>query len=370
MKAVQVPFVDLGRQFRAHEEALTEIFVRVGRSGGYIMGEALERFERAAADYCGVEYALGVGNGTDAAVLVMRALGIGQGDEVITAPNSFIASAGAIAEVGATPRFADVREDLNLDPGSLEAAITPKTKAILPVHLTGRPAAMDEINGIASEHGLVVIEDAAQAIGARYDGRAAGSLGLAGAFSLPPLKNLNVMGDGGLITTDDRDLFDTVARMRNHGLIDRDTCAAWGVNSRLDALQAEIAYYKLGQIDAWNARFREIAGLYSEGLKDLVEAPADKAHEYAVYHNYVIMTDDRDRLMAFLAERGVETKIHYPVLLHLQPAASALGYEAGDFPVAERLVGRMMSLPIFPELEEHEIAHVIRSIRAFFGRAD
>lgn len=365
MNVVQIPFVDLGRQFRAIEADLTELFLRVGRSGGYVLGETLEQFEEAAAARCGVAYGLGVGNGTDAAVLVMRALGIGPGDEVITAANSFIASAGAIAQVGATPRFADVLPDLNLDPAAVEAAITPKTVAILPVHLTGRPAPMNEINAVAEKHGLAVIEDAAQAFGAKYHDRPAGSLGLAGAFSLHPLKNLNVMGDGGLITTNDRALYEAMHRLRNHGLVDRNTCTAWGVNSRLDALQAAIAQYKLTHIDAWNARFREIARIYSEGLSDVVETPIDKPHEFAVYHNYVIYTESRDALISFLAERGVETKIHYPVLLHLQPAASNLGYKAGDFPVAERLVDRMMSLPIYPELEMHEIDHVVRSVRSF-----
>lgn len=367
MTALRVPFVDLGRQFAAHEKALTEIFVRVGRGGGYVMGPSVERFEAAAADYCGVKYALGVANGTDALMLILRALGIGPGDEVITAPNSFIASAGAIAAVGARPAFADVGEDLNLDPGVLEAAITPGTKAIMAVHLTGRPAEMNAINEIANAHGIKVIEDAAQAIGASYHGKRVGGLGLAAGFSLHPLKNLNVMGDGGLVTTDDDGLYETIKRERNHGLIDRDTAKNWGLNSRLDALQAEIALYKLARLDGWNDRFREIAERYRKGLSGVVQTPSDQPHEQAVYHNFVIYAEDRGRLMDYLAERGVETKVHYPVLLHLQPAAADLGYRAGDFPVAERLASRTMSLPIYPELEEQEIDHVISSIRSFYG---
>lgn len=367
MKTLRVPFVDLGRQFAAHEDALAEIFVRVGRSGGYVMGPSVERFEVAAAEYCGVKYALGVANGTDALILILRALEIGPGDEVITAPNSFVASAGAIAAVGAKPVFADIGEDLNLDPGALEASITPDTKAIMAVHLTGRPAEMNAINDIANAHGVKVIEDAAQAIGASYHGKRVGGLGLAAGFSLHPLKNLNVMGDGGLVTTDDGGLYETIKRERNHGLIDRDTVKNWGLNSRLDALQAEIALYKLARLDGWNDRFREIAGSYREGLSGVVQTPSDRPHERAVYHNFVVYAEDRDQLMGHLAERGVETKIHYPVLLHLQPAAADLGYRAGDFPTAEKLASQMMSLPIYPELEEQEIDHVIASIRSFYG---
>ncbi len=363
---IEVPFVDLGRQFAEHEDAYCNIFRKVGLSGSYVMGPSLETFEKKAAEFCETEYALGVANGTDALILAMRALGIGKGDEVITAPNSFIASAGGITSLGAVPVFADIQQDLNIDPEKIRASITGKTKAIVPVHLTGRPAEMDKINEIAKEYSLFVIEDAAQAIGARYKNRRVGSLGDVAAFSLHPLKNLNVMGDGGLVTTNNVEVYEKIKRDRNHGLIDRDNCLEWGLNSRLDALQAELANYKLNYIEKWNERFREIAAKYREALKDIVEVPCDKSHEYAVYHNFVIYSEERDSLMAFLLDKGIETKIHYPVLLHLQPAAKNLDCKKGDFPVAEKLSTMMMSLPIYPEITQREIDLVIAGVCSYF----
>lgn len=366
---VQVPFVALGRQFVEHEQALIEIFRSIGRSGAYVMGPQIAEFEKAAAQYCGVKHALAVANGTDALILALRVLGIGPGDEVITAPNSFIASAGAIAAVGATIRFADVGEDLNIDPKAVEKAITPKTKAILPIHLTGRPAKMIELNALAKKHGLYVVEDAAQAIGAKLGNRPVGSLGDIAGFSLHPLKNLHVYGDGGMITTDNDEWANKMRYLRNHGLLDRDTCKEWAINSRLDTMQAAFALYKLQFLDEWTRRFREIAATYREGLKDCVRVPVDKDGEFAVYHNFVVMADRREELMAYLAGKGIETKIHYPIQLHLQPAARDLGYKEGDFPVSEALAKKMMSLPVYPELEAREISLVIDNIRAFYGLA-
>lgn len=367
MIVTSVPFVDLSRQFTALEADLTDIFRRVGRSGGYVMGDSLARFEAAVAAYCGVKHALGVANGTDALILILRALGIGAGDEVITAANSFIASAGAIIAVGATPVFADVGPDLNLDPASVEGAITAKTKAIMAVHLTGRPADMKALGALADQRGIELIEDAAQAIGATYFDKPVGSLGRAAGFSLHPLKNLHVMGDGGLVTTDDTALYQRIKQERNHGLVDRDTAESWGLNSRLDALHAEIALYKLAKLDGWNDRVRAIAARYRDGLSGLVETPDDQPGEHAVYHNFVVFADDRDALMAALAKKGVETKIHYPVLLPFQPCAANLGYQPGDFPVAEKLTARMVSLPIFPELTNEEVDTVIAALQNFYN---
>jgi dTDP-4-amino-4,6-dideoxygalactose transaminase len=365
--SIKVPFVALGRQFEAYEPELIEIFRSVGRSGAYVHGPQVAEFEEAAAKACGVSHAVAVANGTDALILPLRSWGIGPGDEVITAPNSFIASAGAIAAVGAQIRFADIEEDLNISPAAIEKAITKKTKAIMPVHLTGRPARMDEINAIARAHNLFVIEDAAQAIGASLNGRPVGSLGHAAGFSLHPLKNLHVHGDGGFITTNDEKLAQHLRILRNHGLLDRDTCSEWALNSRLDSLHAAIGTFKFKHLDAWTRRFREIADRYREGLKDCVRVPVDRPGEVAVYHNFVVLADRRDELMAYLLARGVETKIHYPILLHLQPAARGLGYKEGDFPVAEATSKKQMSLPIYPELREDEIVCVIEAIRSFYG---
>ncbi len=363
--SVNVPFVDLSRQYQAYKQEIDETFQRVAASGAYVMGPEVEQFETELAALCETEYALTVANGTDALILAMKAFGIGPGDEVITAPNSFIASAGAIAAVGATIRFADISEDYNIDPESIERAVTNKTKAIMPIHLTGRTAKMDQINDIAKAHNLYVIEDAAQAIGAKYKNRAAGSLGDIGCFSLHPLKNLFVMGDGGFMTFSDPVLYEKLKTMRNHGLVNRNECAAWGLNSRLDTLLAAMGLLKLKYFDDITDSFRTIAGLYQQGLKDVVTVPRDSADEYAVYHNFVITTDKRNELQKFLTDRNIGCAIHYPIPLHLQPAAQGLGYKAGDFPVTERTISTQLSLPIFPELTREEIDSVIGAIREF-----
>lgn len=361
-----VPFVALDRQYSRYKEELDVAFGRVASSGMYVLGPDVEAFEGELAKICDVPHVLTLANGTDALILALRVLGVGEGDEVITAPNSFIASAGAIVAVGATPVFADIREDHNIDPAAVERCITEKTKAIMPVHLTGRPAAMDEINVIAKANGLFVVEDAAQAIGARYKGRAVGSLGDVGCFSLHPLKNLFVMGDGGFLTVKDTVLFEKLKILRNHGLLDRNTCSQWAINSRLDSLHAAMGLVKVKHFEAITKRFRAIAERYRNSLKDVLEVPSDTEDEFAVYHNFVVCTDRRDELMAHLKLNDIGCAVHYPIPLHLQPAANELGYKKGDFPVTERQNTRQLSLPIFPELTELEIDAVIAAIRDFF----
>jgi dTDP-4-amino-4,6-dideoxygalactose transaminase len=361
-----IPFVDLARQFHSMESQLTQAFLAVGRSGGYIMGERLESFERKVAEFLDVRYVLGVADGSDALFLVLKALEVGPGDEVITATNSFIASAWVIAAAGATPVLVDVCEDFNIDPAKVEAAITPRTKGIIPVHLTGRPAAMDEINAIAVRHSLFVLEDAAQAIGARYRGKRVGGLGTAAGFSLHPLKNLGVYGDGGFITTNDGALDAKLRKLRNHGLRNRDECEMWGFNSRLDTMQAAFAEIKLERLDGWNARCREIAKAYAKGLSAYVQVPVDQAWEECVYHNFVIRTDRRDALVAHLKERGVDTRVHYPIPIHLQESAKSLRYKPGEFLNAERYAKTMISLPIYPELTPAEVGYVVRTVISFF----
>ncbi len=362
---LRVPFVGLARQYRALRQELMNAFDEVGESGVYITGERLESFECKAASYCQTRHAIGVANGSDAIFLVLKALGIGAGDEVITCPNSFIATAWTVVATGAQPVFVDVGEDLNMDPAKLEGAITARARAIIPVHLTGRPAPMDEITHIAQHRGLYVIEDAAQAIGARYGGKRVGSLGAAGCFSLHPLKNLGVYGDGGLITTDDDELAGKLRRLRNHGLRNRDECELWGYNSRLDPLQAAFAEIKLAYLDGWNARCREIAALYAETLKPYVQVPEDRLYEECVYHNFVIRTALRDELGDHLLAHGVDTRVHYRIPIHLQDAAKTLGYGEGDFPNSERFAQTMLSLPIYPELSQAEVEHVVKTIAGF-----
>jgi len=362
---MKVPFVNLGLQYQALKEDILKVFDVMSSSGNYVLNPQLKAFEEEFADYCGTKYAVGVANGTDALFLSLLALGIGNGDEVITAPNSFIASAGAIGTLGAKPVFVDVGEDYNIDPDKIEAAITSRTKALMPVHLTGRIADMGRILPIAQKHNLPIVEDAAQAAGAAYNGKRAGSFGITGCFSLHPLKNLHIHGDGGMITTNDSDLYDQFLKMRNHGLKNRDECEFWGYNSRLDGIQAASGSLKLPHLDKWNVRFREIAGRYTETLSGYAKVPSHCDHEQPVYHRYVIQHDRRDDLMQHLEEHGVETKINYPIPLHLQEPSRVSGYKEGDFPVAEAQATRILSLPLYPELEDAQVDHVISCVQSF-----
>jgi dTDP-4-amino-4,6-dideoxygalactose transaminase len=361
---IKVPFVNLAAQFIDLEAELTAAFLAVGRSGQFILGSEVSAFEAELSPFCGGAEIISVANATDALTLVMKVMGIGAGDEVITAPNSFIASAGSIAMADATIRFADVGPDFNIDPAAIEAAISPATKAIIPVHLTGNPADMDAIMALAEKHKLFVIEDAAQAIGATYRGRAVGALGHAACFSLHPLKNLGLMGDAGFISTTDKVLAENLRRQRNHGLINRDESVRWGINSRLDALQAAMGRVKLRHLPDWTKRFQEIARRYRAGLQDVAHCPTFRPDDSPVYHNFVLRIDRRDAVMAALLERGVETKIHYPIPLHLMAAAASLGYGKGSFPATESQAARIMSLPIYPELTDAQIDYVIESVRA------
>ncbi len=363
---MKVPFVSIDRQYSSLRSEFKEAFDEIGSSGQYIMGEVLENFEKDIASYCDTDFAIGLANGSDALFLALKALDIGEGDEVITCPNSFIASAWVIEATKAKTVFVDCAQDFNIDYSLIESAITDQTKAILPVHLTGRPAPMNEINELAKKFNLSVLEDSAQAIGAKYYNKRVGSLGDAAGFSLHPLKNLGVMGDGGVLTTNNKEIYEKVLKLRNHGLKNRDECEIWGYNSRLDALQAKLASIKLSHLDDWNDRFRSIAAFYKDNLKDLVEVPTDKKYEESVYHNFVIRIDRRDDLMNFLEERNIETKIHYPIPIHLQECSKNLGYKKGDFPMTESFANQMISLPIYPELSDSEIEYVVDNIKNFF----
>lgn len=365
--AAKIPYVNIAGQHAAMKAELLEAVGQVMDQGQFVLGQEVARFERRMAALCGTRFAVAVHSGTDAMILALRALGIGPGDEVITAPNSFIASASCIVMAGARPVFVDVREDSNLDPAKLEAAITPRTKAILPVHLNGRPADMGPITAIASARGLAVVEDCAEAILATYRGRRVGSFGV-GCFSLHPLKTLNACGDGGVLTTNDEQLAERFAALRNLGLRTRDECVLWSGHSRLDTLQAAILLVKLKYLDAWTRRRREHAAFYRRALAGVpgVEAPDERPEEWAVYHRFVIQAERRDGLKQSLAEQGVETAIHYPIPIHLQPAAADLGYGPGSFPVTERQAGRILSLPVYPELGQGERAQVVQAIQAFY----
>lgn len=361
----KIPYTAFNVEFADTKKDLLRAFESVLDSGRYILGPEVVSFENEFADYCEAAHALGVSNGTSALWLTFRALGIGPGDEIITAPNSFIATAAAIAHVGARPVFVDIRTDLNIDPTKIEAAITPRTKAIVPVHLTGRPARMDDICALADRHKLAVIEDAAQAVGARWQNRRVGSWGLAATFSLHPLKNLHAFGDGGMITTRDQKLRDRIALLRNHGLVNREQCAEWGFNSRLDELQAAMLRIQLRHLERWTEARRTLAKRYNELLRPFVDVPDEADGERCVFQTYVVQADGRDELQRFLQENGVEALVHYATPIHVQPAARSLGYTLGDFRVTARAVKRILSLPLYPGLT-HEQQDLVASLFARF----
>lgn len=366
--ALKVPYVDIAAQHRPLKADLLAAVERVLDHGKFVLGDEVERFERALAELCGVKHAVGLNSGTDALILSLRALGVGPGDEVITAANSFVASASCAGVLGAKPVLVDVRDDYNIDPAAIERAITGRTKAIVPVHLTGRPADMKAIMALAGKHGLAVVEDCAQAIIAERDGRRVGSFGAAGCFSLHPLKTLNACGDGGALVTDDAALADKVRLLRNLGLQSRENCVAWSSNSRLDTMQAAMLLVKLEHLEAWTAARRENAAFYRKALAGIsgLAVPEDAPGEKAVYHTFIVMADRRDELKVYLAERGIDTAIHYPRAIHEQEVAAPLGYGAGSFPNAERQARRILSLPVYPELTSAQLSWVAESVRAFY----
>ena len=326
MNQISVPYVAFTEQVAKLKAELMQAFEDVLVSGQYVLGEKGKQFEKEFALYCNTEHAIGVANGTDALHLALKCFGVGPGDEVITAPNSFIASAGAIGVLGAKPVFIDIASDMNIDPDQLEQAITPKTKAIMPVHLTGRPAKMDEILEIAKHYKIPVLEDAAQAAGAKYKDKKVGSLGDAAGYSLHPLKNLHAFGDGGMVTTNNTDIYEMMLQARNHGLIDRDQCGFWSFNSRLDELQASMLSVQLPHLDSWTEERRRLALRYNDLLRPYANVPDEGKGEYCVFQTYVIQIDNRDELQTYLKKNGVQALVHYPLPLHLQPVQICLGY--------------------------------------------
>lgn len=361
-----VPYTILGREAAEMKREYLAAFEAVLESGRYILGPEVDAFEREFAAYCGVDYAVGVANGTCSLHLVMRGIGLREGDEIITPPNSFLASTATIALAGARPVFADIGLDGNIDPERIESAITPRTRAILPVHLTGRPARMTEINEIAKRKGLFVLEDAAQAVGAALDGKRVGSLGDAACFSLHPLKNLHAYGDGGMMTAKNADLIDYLRKARNHGLANREQCDFWSFNCRLDEIQAALLRVQMPRLDAWTTERRRLAFRYNDALRTCVEVPDEAPGEFCVYQTYVIKADRRDELQEFLRKNGVEALIHYATPIHMQPAARDLGYKESDFPVTMQHVQRILSLPLYPGLSDAQQDRVIEVITMFF----
>ena len=363
---MKVPYINLGLQHQKDKQRILTKVSELLDSGMFILGDEVKQFEERFATLCGTKYAVGVANGTDALVLALQSLGIGKGDEVITAPNSYLASGSSIALCGATPVFADVREDYNIDPVQVRKKITDKTKAIIPVHLTGRPAPMDEINMVAKEFNLHVVEDAAQAVGAQYKNKAVGCLSDVACFSLHPLKNLSAIGDAGIMTTNNKEIYEWLLKARSHGMKSRDECEFWSMNSRLDAVQAAILNIKIGNIKEWTERRRGIAAKYVQELGHLVHVPKEQAFEKSVYHTFIIMTAHRDALQKHLHEHGVDSKIHYPIAIHQQDAAQQLKSSHDAFPETEKQITQILSLPVYPELTDEQVNHVCAQVKSFF----
>jgi len=363
-----VPLLDLEAQYRPIRDQILAAVTRVCDSQRFIQGPEVEALERELADTLGVAEAIGVSSGTDALLVALMALGIGAGDEVVTSTYSFFATAGCIARLGATPRLVDIdAETYNLSPAAVRAALSPRTKAIVPVHLYGLCADMDPLLDLAREAGVPIVEDACQAIGATYQGRQAGSMGAAGCFSFFPSKNLGAFGDGGLVTTQDAALAREIRRLRNHGSETKYYHQRIGGNFRLDALQAAVLRVKLPHLAAWTARRRDNADRYRRLFGDLAKdapivLPVEPPGSFHIYNQFVVRVPHRDHVRAFLTEHGVGTEVYYPVPFHLQVCFTSLGHSRGDFPVAEAAAESTLALPIYGELTATQQETVVQTV--------
>lgn len=366
----QIPLVDLKAQYRAIQPAVDQAIQHVLDNTSFILGAEVDAFERAFAELCGVRHCVGVGSGTAALELTLRALGVGPGDEVITVAHTFIATAEAISAVGAVPVFVDVDpHTYNLDPNQLERAISTHTRAILPVHIYGQPANMTTIGEIAEHAGIPVIEDAAQAHAATWMQKPAGSLGRAACFSFYPGKNLGAYGDAGAVTTDDDALAERVRLLRNHGRHDKYLHEVKGFGHRIDALQAAVLGAKLPYLTEWTTARRQLAARYAELLADLeVVVPYVSPQAVPAWHLYVIRTPRRDDLLDHLKKAGIGAGVHYPIPLHLQPAYAELGYSEGDLPVTEAVAASCLSLPLYPEMTYDQQDRVVAALRSFLEK--
>ncbi|MDD5606514.1 MAG: DegT/DnrJ/EryC1/StrS family aminotransferase [Candidatus Pacebacteria bacterium] len=367
-------FLDLVAQYKSIKKEIDKAVERVLDSSIFIGGKEVEEFEKEVARFCGVKYAIGVNSGTDALFLSLKALGIKSGDEVITTPFTFIATAGVIVNCGAKPVFADIESStFNISPESIEGLITPKTKAILPVHLFGQMADMDEIMKIARKYKLYVVEDAAQAIGAEYRSKKAGTIGDLGCFSFFPSKNLGAYGDGGMIITNNKKLAEKIRLLKNHGSSPKEKYLnlVIGTNSRLDALQAAILRVKLRYLSKWSRERAKKADYYNKNLKGVGDIIVPKINfgRSHIFHQYTIKTKLRDKLQQYLKEKEIPTMIYYPLSLHSQPAFKYLKYRQGDFLEAEKALKEVLSLPIYPELGKKDQDYIIQKIKEFFEKS-
>jgi dTDP-4-amino-4,6-dideoxygalactose transaminase len=367
---MKVRYSYLAQQFADCEDLWQELRAFVP-TGDFTLGKPLQEFERRFADLIGTKHAIGVNSGTDALKLPLKALGLGPGDEVITTANTFVATVGAICEIGAKPVFVDCNDTICMDVSLVERAITAKTKAIMPVHFTGYMTDMNALLPIAQKHGLPIVEDACQSILGAIDGRKAGTWGNAGAFSLHPLKNLNVWSDGGVITTNDDKLAEELNLLRNHGLAGRDTVVRMGYNSRLDTLQAVVGNWLIPKaVDISNARIAN-AAYYDKHLGALkqIRIPPRIANMRMVYHLYIVFAEDRDALLKHCIDAGIEAKVHYPVPIYRQPALDFLGHKEGDFTVTDRHTHEIITFPCDQHLSQEEMDYVIETVRSFYAKS-
>lgn len=368
---MHIQFLDLKAQYKQIELEVVPAVTEAMQNGAFIGGPQVTGFEEEFAAFCESAYCIGVGSGTDALRFALMAAGIAPGDEIITVPNTFIATTEAISQVGACPVFVDVKDDTsNIDPEKIEACITTKTRAIIPVHLYGQPADMDAIQHIADKHNLLVIEDACQAHGALYKGKKAGSLGLAGCFSFYPGKNLGAFGEAGAVVTQDEAIAQKIRMIRDHGQEKKYYHLIEGFNGRLDAIQATVLRIKLKHLQTWTQSRQRNARYYDELLSGIpgITIPTEAEFAKSVYHLYVIHVDRRDALQQHLNQKGIATGLHYPLPLHLQDAYKHLGHSQGDFPVTESSAARLLSLPMFPELTREQINYIASTIRTFMNQ--
>jgi dTDP-4-amino-4,6-dideoxygalactose transaminase len=361
---MKVPYFDLKTQYADLREHIREALDRVCQNASFILGEEVEKFEDSFAELCGVKHCVGLNSGTSALHLALITAGIGAGDEVVTTSNTFIATAEAICYTGAKPVFADIDPTTaNIDPQEIERAITKQTRAIIPVHLYGRPAEMDKISEIGARHRLLVIEDACQAHGAKYNGKPVGGLGHAAAFSFYPPKNLGAYGEGGALTTNDDEVAKLARSLRTHGESSRYLHKYIGYNYRMDGFQAAVLNVKIKHLDEWTKKRQAHAEIYRQVLTGSdVKLPEDSPDNECVYHLFVVYVENRDHVRAELEKRGVETAVHYPVPIHLQEAFAHLGYKKGSLPNTERACERVISMPIFPELTEEQVQYAASSL--------
>lgn len=365
---MKIPYINLGLQWKKERKDLSNIFQRILKQGIYVDPDSYEvkSFENKISKICATKYALSLNSGTDALTLGLCLIGVRKGDEVITPPNSFISSTSVITHIGAKPVFVDVLEDQNINPSLIEKAITKKTKAIMPVHLTGRVAEMREILKISKKYNIPVIEDAAQSIGSKYHKKPSGSFGKVGCFSGHPLKNLNGIGDCGFLTTNDKKIYNMAKSMRNHGLEDRNIVKKFGFLSRMDVLQAAVLNYRIKNLKKIIQSRRKNAEFYINNInRNKFKVIEEKKYQFNTYHTFVLQTDNRDKLKKYLASKGIGTAIHYPIPIHLQPAAKFLGYKKGSFPMTEKQSKKIITLPIHQNLKKSELSKIVNLLNQF-----